>query len=208
MNLFYNREGIGDVLLVSFRPIDRNEMETERKGDIIRIFRTGTEETFGYNIFHASRYFPLDGERGPVKAGPDLVEKINRVLEAHQFPDRLRPDLSPKFVVGLVKKKEKHPHADKLSVCLVDIGEETLQIVCGAPNVAAGQKVVVAKIGAVMPDGLVIQKSALRGVESNGMICSARELGLPNAPEKKGILVLDDSFEVGQPFSANANSRG
>lgn len=99
-----------------------------------------------------------------------------------------------------MKQKEKHPNADKLSVCQVDVGTETLQIVCGAPNVDAGQKVVVAKVGAVMPSGLVIQEAELRGVKSYGMICSARELNLPNAPQEKGILVLNDEYEVGQPF--------
>jgi len=66
--------------------------------------------------------------------------------------------------------------------------------------VDAGQKVVVAKIGAVMPSGLVIQPAELRGISSQGMICSARELGLPNAPEKKGILVLEDTYTVGTEF--------
>ena len=61
-------------------------------------------------------------------------------------------------------KKEKHPNADKLSVCTVDVGSETVQIVCGAPNVDAGQKVVVAKVGAVMPSGMVIRDAELRGV--------------------------------------------
>ncbi|MCT4571044.1 DUF4479 domain-containing protein, partial [Bacillus thuringiensis] len=108
--------------------------------------------------------------------------------------------LSPKFVVGYVAEKEKHPNADKLNICKVEIGTETLQIVCGAPNVDAGQKVVVAKIGAVMPSGMLIKPAELRGVPSSGMICSARELELPDAPQEKGILVLEDSFEVGQEF--------
>ena len=68
-------------------------------------------------------------------------------------------------------------------------------------NVDRGQKVVVARIGAVMPNGQVIQPSELRGVPSEGMICSARELQLPNAPAKKGILVLDDPHEVGSEFT-------
>ncbi|MBL1703686.1 DUF4479 domain-containing protein, partial [Klebsiella pneumoniae] len=68
------------------------------------------------------------------------------------------------------------------------------------PNVDAGQKVVVAKIGAVMPSGMLIKPAELRGVPSSGMICSARELELPDAPQEKGILVLEDSFEVGQEF--------
>ncbi len=130
----------------------------------------------------------------------ELVGVINDILAKNGFDEPIEADLSPKFVVGYVKEKTKHPNADKLSVCQVDVGDEVLQIVCGAPNVAEGQKVVVAKIGAVMPNGLVIQESELRGVRSSGMICSARELGLPNAPQEKGILVLSDEYEVGQPF--------
>jgi len=85
-------------------------------------------------------------------------------------------------------------------VCKVDVGNEVLQIVCGAPNVDKGQKVVVAKVGATMPSGLRIKPTELRGVPSNGMICSQKELGMPNAPKEKGIYVLDDSYSVGQAF--------
>ena len=67
----------------------------------------------------------------------------------------------------------------------MNVGDETLQIVCGAPNVDAGQKVVVAKIGAVMPSGMLIKEGNLRGVDSYGMLCSARELAIPNAPSEK-----------------------
>ena len=75
-----------------------------------------------------------------------------------------------------------------------------MQIVCGAPNIEAGQKVVVAKPGAMMPDGMMIWPGTLRGVDSYGMICSARELHLPNAPAKKGILVLPEDAVVGEAF--------
>lgn len=85
----------------------------------------------------------------------------------------------------------------------MNVGDETLQIVCGAPNVDAGQKVVVAKVGAVMPSGLLIKEGNLRGEDSFGMLCSARELAIPGAPEVKGILVLDDSAEVGSPFEVS-----
>ena len=74
------------------------------------------------------------------------------------------------------------------------------QIVCGAPNVALNQKVVIATIGTMMPNGQLIVPSKLRKVDSNGMLCSARELYLPNAPQVRGILVLDDDYEVGKPF--------
>jgi len=94
------------------------------------------------------------------------------------------------FVVGRVLETEQHPDADRLSVCLVDVGGETpSQIVCGAPNVAAGQTVAVARPGAVMPDGVKLGKAKLRGVESDGMILAEDELAI--GTEHAGILVLD-----------------
>lgn len=106
------------------------------------------------------------------------------------------------IVVGYVVSKEKHPDADKLNVCQVDVGaEEKLQIVCGAKNVDAGQKVPVATIGAVMPGGMKIKRAKLRGVESQGMICSAKELGMNDKllPKEmqEGILVLPAETELG-----------
>lgn len=199
MNVFYNRDGIGDVLLVSLKLIDTEKRAFEKKGDVVRIFDETTNETVGYNIFHISQYYAV-AETGPVEITDELVEMINDLLVKNGFTDKIEADFSPKFVVGYVKEKQKHPNADKLSVCQVDVGTEVLQIVCGAPNVEAGQKVVVAKIGAVMPSGLVIKEAELRGVPSYGMICSARELELPNAPQEKGILVLSGEYEVGQPF--------
>jgi phenylalanyl-tRNA synthetase beta chain len=97
-----------------------------------------------------------------------------------------------KIVVGKVLACEKHPDADKLNVCRVDVGTEVRQIVCGAANVAAGHFVAVAVDGAVMPGGLTIKPVKLRGVDSAGMICSATELGLPKIND--GIMVLDDSI--------------
>jgi phenylalanyl-tRNA synthetase beta chain len=100
------------------------------------------------------------------------------------------------IVVAYVKSVAPHPNADKLRVTEVDAGTgETLQIVCGAPNVAAGQKVPCALVGAKLP-GLEIRKAKLRGVESSGMLCSARELGL--SEDHAGLLVLDDDAPVGR----------
>ncbi|MBI9010410.1 MAG: phenylalanine--tRNA ligase subunit beta [Tenericutes bacterium] len=97
------------------------------------------------------------------------------------------------LVVGHVLTCEKHPQADKLNITTVNIGEEeTLQIICGAPNVAAGQKVIVALVGAVLPGDFKIKKAKIRGIESVGMICSLDELGMKEFdPEEKGIYVLD-----------------
>lgn len=101
-------------------------------------------------------------------------------------------------VVGKVLKREKHPDADKLSVCQVKVSDDTeLQIVCGAPNVAEGQTVPVATVGASFGD-FKIKKAKLRGVESNGMICAEDELGLSDNHD--GIMVLDDSIEAGTPL--------
>ena len=110
------------------------------------------------------------------------------------------PDLS-KLVIGHVRSREAHPDADKLSVCEVDVGgDELLTIVCGAPNVAADQKVAVATHGTVLPDGLKIKRSKIRGIKSNGMICSTRELGLGD--EHDGILVLDTEAAPGTALSS------
>ena len=85
-----------------------------------------------------------------------------------------------------------------MHVTTVEVADgEEHQIVCGAPNIAQGQKVVVALPGTLMPNGAQIWPGELRGVDSYGMICSARELGLPHAPQKRGIMVVPDSFEVG-----------
>ena len=98
----------------------------------------------------------------------------------------------PGVVVGKVLEKEKHPDADKLNVCQVDIGSETVQIVCGAKNVAAGQYVPVATVGCKLSEDFKIKKAKLRGLESNGMICSSTEIGL--AKLNDGILELDESI--------------
>ncbi len=110
-----------------------------------------------------------------------------------------------KIVFGKVLECEKHPDADKLNICQVDIGSATRQIVCGASNVRAGLSVAVATIGAVMPNGMAIKPVKLRGVDSEGMICSSSELGLPETG--KGIMELDASigkFELGQEVCENS----
>jgi phenylalanyl-tRNA synthetase beta chain len=99
-------------------------------------------------------------------------------------------------VVGRVLECERHPRSDRLSLCKVDIGQvRTLPIVCGAPNVARGQLVAVAKPGAVLPDGKEIVETEIRGETSQGMICSEIELGL--GEESDGIMVLEGHFNLG-----------
>ncbi|MFY3792233.1 YtpR family tRNA-binding protein [Ureibacillus sp. MALMAid1270] len=204
MIISYNRPFVGDVLLVQLATEAIVKTEVEKKGDFAILKEEATKEVKAFNLFNASKYLKLDVQ-GNVEVTQEIVEAIEKAMVANNVDLSLDVDFSPKFVVGYVEEKEKHPDADKLSVCKVNVGDETLQIVCGAPNVEAGQKVVVAKIGAVMPSGLVIKHSELRGIASEGMLCSARELAIPNAPSVKGILVLDDNSEVGSPFVTPTN---
>ena len=126
----------------------------------------------------------------------DLAEKLTMAgLEV----DKIGP-VAPDFegvVVGVVVSRERHPNADKLSLCKVDIGKGShLQIICGAPNVRKGLKVAVATVGAVLPNNFKIKKAKLRGVESVGMICSEAEIGLSD--EHEGIMELDSSAPLGE----------
>ncbi|HDC9416961.1 TPA: DUF4479 domain-containing protein [Staphylococcus aureus] len=210
MNLFYNPKYVGDVAFLQIEPVE-GELNYNKKGNVVEITNEGnvvgynifeiTNEgnVVGYNIFEISKDITIE-ETGHIKLTDELVNVFQKRISEAGFDYKLNADLSPKFVVGYVETKDKHPDADKLSVLNVNVGNDTLQIVCGAPNVEAGQKVVVAKLGAVMPSGMVIKDAELRGVASSGMICSMKELNLPNAPEEKGIMVLNDSYEIGQAF--------
>ncbi len=119
----------------------------------------------------------------------EIILTLNRIGQEVEGYKKI--EIPQNVVIGEVIECEKHPNADKLNLCKVNVGDEELQIICGAKNVAAGQRVAVAKIGAQLPE-LKIKKAKLRGVESFGMICAAREIGLPDFHE--GIMVLDDSL--------------
>jgi len=112
-------------------------------------------------------------------------------------------EIPEKVVIGKIISCEKHPDADKLNVCQIDVGSGTRQIVCGAANVVDAEYVAVATIGAVLPGDFVIKHAKLRGVESEGMVCSSSEIGLPEMG--KGIMILDESIgelEVGKELSS------
>ncbi|HCZ1189445.1 TPA: phenylalanine--tRNA ligase subunit beta [Staphylococcus aureus] len=127
----------------------------------------------------------------------NLAERITRTgIEVDDLIDYTK-DIK-NLVIGFVKSKEKHPDADKLNVCQVDIGEdEPVQIVCGAPNVDAGQYVIVAKVGGRLPGGIKIKRAKLRGERSEGMICSLQEIGISSnyIPKsfESGIYVFSES---------------
>lgn len=202
MIVSYNLKGVGDTLLLVLADDKGKEVESVRKGDVTRVSIKETKEVVAWNIFHASHKITnLNGE-GQINLSPSQLTELNLAVKEAGFDTEFTLDSSPKFVVGLVTECKKHEDSDHLSITkiLVD-NEEELQIVCGASNIREGLKVVVAKVGAMMPDGMIIWPGELRGVKSDGMVCSARELNLPNAPVVKGILELPDSYEVGSTFN-------
>ncbi len=142
------------------------------------------------------KYIDLEGV-----SNQELYETFNRIgLEVDSLKEYSIPS---KIVVGRIVACDRHPDADKLSLCRIDIGDgEPRQIVCGAANVSDAEYVAVATVGAVLPDGMEIKPARLRGVESFGMVCSAEELGLPRIHD--GIMILDESIgelEVGRELN-------
>lgn len=192
MKVTFNSHVDNDCLLVTLKPADTPEYETI---DNITVIKDG-DEIVGLNIFDARNTLGIDA-LDTIESNTTTVEVINRVLEEKGI-SKIAPDVSHKFVIGKVEEIEAHKDADKLSVCQVNVGDARLQIVCGAPNVDKDQKVVVARVGAFMPNGLYIKPSELRGVYSEGMICSRSELGMTD-DGVKGIYVLEDG-EVGEEF--------
>ncbi|TQR53328.1 phenylalanine--tRNA ligase subunit beta [Campylobacter troglodytis] len=133
----------------------------------------------------------------------EITKKLNEIgIEVDNAHSLRVPD---RVVVGQIKEKTRVENSDKLSLCEVDIGEKSLQVVCGAKNVEVGQFVALALEGANLPNGLKIQKTTLRGVVSEGMICSSTELGLAKINE--GIMILDESIgelELGKALNEYA----
>ena len=205
----YNPNEMGDILVVITAPDDGGDQTTKVNDDIAQI-TNDNGQLLGYNFLAASSILPeLKDENGQVFLSEDQVAKLNQKLTAVGFDQKLTADLTPKFVVGYVEKLEDHPKSDHLKITQTRIGDDqTVQIVCGSPNVKEGIKVVVARPGAMMPDGKIIWPGALMGVESDGMLCGFRELRLKNAPDKKGLWIIPDDWQaVGEAVDfAKANT--
>src|SRR5438034_2635250 len=140
-----------------------------------------------------------------------LEALLGRPLEGNDIADRLARQVAPvdgvvpihqdlrEVVIARVLEVKQHPNADRLSLCQVDAGNGTpLEVVCGAPNVQAGKLYPFAPVGATLPGGLKLERRKIRGIESNGMLCSAKELGL--GADQAGILELDTKAPPGTPF--------
>lgn len=134
-------------------------------------------------------------------ADENITELTDKITKFGVNIEKVISNNIDKLVIGLVKKVEKHPDSDHLNVCQVDLGNEEVQIVCGAPNVRENLKVIVATNGAILPGNFEIKKSKIRGIESNGMICALFELGLEEKTEEtyaKGITELDNDAPIGE----------
>lgn len=197
----YNKEQVGDVLMVILEDTKDIKRSVERKGQVARITADETGKTLAWNIFDVSSLIKVEGN-GQVFPSREELDRLNQELAKEGFEERLTETVSPVFVVGQITEMVAHPDSDHLNICQVAIGEDkTVQIVAGAPNAALGLKTIVTLPGAMMPSGSLIFPGKLRGQDSYGMMCSPRELALPNAPQKRGIIELDDSAVVGESFN-------
>lgn len=194
-----NKEAYPNTLIVILGQ-DNGKSEFEEKDGVTRV-KDAEGNVIGFNFFDVDKLIGYDKLlNGQVRLSDDELAKLNDKLAEVGFDNKLAYD-KPTLVYGYVKSCEPHPDSDHLHVTTVQVGDnEEHQIVCGAPNIAQGQKVVVALPGTLMPNGAQIWPGELRGVDSYGMICSARELGLAHAPQKRGIMIVPDSFEVGAEF--------
>ncbi|MGG6794625.1 UNVERIFIED_CONTAM: DUF4479 and tRNA-binding domain-containing protein [Streptococcus canis] len=204
----YNKEQVGDVLMVIFQDTKDIKRQVERRGKVARVFAEESGKTLAWNIFEASSLIAVEGN-GQVFLTDEDVATLNAELAKEGFSEKLENTAPPVFVVGQIIEMVAHPDSDHLNICQVAIGEnKTVQIVAGAPNAALGLKTIVALPGAMMPNGSLIFSGQLRGEESYGMMCSPRELALPNAPQKRGIIELDGSAVVGEVFDPATHWKG
>ncbi len=178
----YNQAALGDVMIIYLAP-DTKEQSIETKGAFTRIFDPETDQTLGYNVDQVSAILGELNENGQVFLTEAQVAKLNDGLSEAGFEPELKADLESKFIVGYVESAEPHPDSNHMLVTKTRVqNDQTVQIVSGSPNMQADIKVVVAEVGAMMPNGQIIWPGKLRGVESDGMISSGRELQIPGAP--------------------------
>lgn len=198
----FNEASFGDALITILAPQTGNE--TVKSVGKVTALLNERDEVVGYNFFDIKKMMPsLEGKEGQVFPTDKEIDQLNAMLFDAGFETLLnKEENTPRIVTGYVKECIDHPDSDHLHITQTEVMDgKVLQIVCGAPNIAAGQKVVVATPGSMMPDGGLIFEGSLRGVDSFGMICSAKELQLKDAPKERGILVLPEDTEVGVPFA-------
>lgn len=204
----YNKDQVGDTLLVILQDTKDIKRDVERRGKVARVYDLASGKTLAWNIFEVSTLVTIESN-GQVILSDDDIVTLNQELAKEGFAEELVNDRGPFFVVGQIVEMVPHPDSDHLNICQVQVAsDKRVQIVAGAPNAAVGLKTIVALPGAMMPSGSLIFPGQLRGVDSYGMMCSPRELALPNAPQVRGIIELDNSAVIGEPLDATKHWKG
>lgn len=197
--VFYNYKTIGDVLLIIFDQRE-NPDEVIKQDDVVVIKKN--KKIIGINIFNISKIMKIKANGFIPLLDDKVLDVINHILENHNLPI-LEKQINSGFVVAKITNIEEHPDSDHLHICNVDVGEDKeLQIVCGAFNAKKDLICVCALPYAFMPSGKQIIPGKLLGIDSNGMLCSGRELSLDGYENKRGLLELDDTYKIGSDFFA------
>lgn len=213
MQIFYNLETTLDTLIVVFNQLETTHIQKSDK--CVQLWHH--DQIIGYNFIEASTY--IDLPHTPMKVQLDVLEPdcyanvcmleqtdsllsiLNNKIASAGFETVLTKQPSG-LVIGEIIDCVKHPDSDKLNLCKVDIKDTILEIVCGAKNARQGIKVVVAKDNTILYNGIQITNGKVMGVMSQGMLCSAKELGISNHSQTSGILeMLSDSYEKGEEFN-------
>lgn len=188
MNIFYNNTSLNDTLIGN-NGLDENHTSIKKINDNILFLKE--DKIIAFNIFNISNKYQL--EYGRLL----LNDKVKKIIQTE-----LNISLDVKdnfFKVGSII--ECLPiSGTHLNLCNVDIKTEILQIVCGAKNVTKNMKVVVATIGAIMNDGMIIKKGNIKNNDSFGMLCSLKELGITGDFNNEGIISLNDKYKIGDIF--------
>ena len=196
---FYN-QAVGDVLMLT-NGNNAAEVTVETKDNVTFIRDKESKALAAINIFGVQDYLQFE-DNGPQTLSDDQIAWVHAQLTRAGMTEEL--NITPaqdNLVVGYVEECLPHQDSDHLSVTITNVGDEHLQIVCGAKNIREGLTVLVAKPGSVMPNGMMIWPGELRGVESKGMICSTRELGLTDIQDRPGIWELEGRFRPGTLLS-------
>ena len=195
--LYYDYETIGDVLLVVIKPtvIPTKEVKIN---DVVALYNK--DELIGINIFNISKVIKIKAKGLIPLINGDILNVINHILENANL-EKLPIQIESGFRVAKIVDIDEHPDSEHLHICMVDIGDkEPLQIVCGASNARKDLVCVCATPFTFMPNGQQIIPNKLLGIQSNGMLCSGRELNLEGYEGKRGLLELSDEYKVGTDF--------
>ena len=195
--IYYNYKTIGDDLIIVFDS-NAHPDDIKKKGDAVALYKDG--KIVGINILNFSEIMKLKVDGFIPVINEKMLKIINDTLVNAGF-DPLEEQKESGFRIAEIIECEEHPESEHLHVLKVNVGnDELLEIVCGAFNARVGLKCVCALPYTFMPNGKQIIPSKLLGIQSNGMLCSGRELALPGYEGKHGLLELDENSVVGTDF--------